>query len=86
MRDGALHQLRLQLIATATRVLQQRKISGSNTALVQYVSRGASLQVVGKLLGHTQAATTMRYAHLQDEVLRAATNLYGGLVNVGKVA
>jgi integrase len=38
------------------------------------VSAGTSLQIVGKLLGHTQAATTMRYAHLQDESLRAATN------------
>lgn len=38
------------------------------------VSNGVSLQIVGKLLGHTQAATTMRYAHLQDEALRAATN------------
>ena len=38
------------------------------------VSSGVSLQIVGKLLGHTQAATTMRYAHLQDGALRAATN------------
>jgi integrase len=38
------------------------------------VSSGVSLQIVGKLMGHTQAATTMRYAHLQDEALRAATN------------
>ena len=38
------------------------------------VSNGVSLQIVGKLLGHTQAATTMRYAHLQDDALRAATN------------
>lgn len=37
-------------------------------------SSGVSLQIVGKLLGHTQAGTTMRYAHLQDEALRAATN------------
>ena len=41
------------------------------------VSNGVSLQIVGKLLGHTQAATTMRYAHLQDETLRAATNRFG---------
>jgi integrase len=41
------------------------------------VSNGVSLQIVGKLLGHTQAATTMRYAHLQDEALRAATNRLG---------
>jgi integrase len=38
------------------------------------VSSGVGLQIVGKLLGHTQAATTMRYAHLHDESLRAATN------------
>ncbi|MGB8478658.1 MAG: tyrosine-type recombinase/integrase [Acidobacteriaceae bacterium] len=38
------------------------------------VSNGVGLQIVGKLLGHTQAATTMRYSHIQDEALRAATN------------
>lgn len=42
-------------------------------------SEGVSLQIVGKLLGHTQAATTMRYAHLQDEALRAATNRFGAI-------
>lgn len=36
-------------------------------------SSGASLHVVGGLLGHTQPATTARYAHLFDDVLRAAT-------------
>jgi integrase len=40
-------------------------------------SNGVSLQVVSKLLGHTQASTTMRYAHLQDEALRSATNKFG---------
>ena len=40
------------------------------------VSSGQSLQVVGRLLGHTQAATTMRYAHVADEALRAATNKF----------
>ncbi|MGA9670406.1 MAG: tyrosine-type recombinase/integrase [Terracidiphilus sp.] len=40
-------------------------------------SNGVSLQIVGKLLGHTQASTTMRYAHLQDEALRSATNKFG---------
>jgi site-specific recombinase XerD len=33
---------------------------------------GVSLLMIGKLLGHTQAATTQRYAHLADEPLRAA--------------
>lgn len=39
------------------------------------VSGGLSLPIVGKLLGHTQAATTMRYAHLSNTPLREATNL-----------
>lgn len=33
---------------------------------------GHSLRVIGALLGHTQAATTQRYAHLSDDPLRAA--------------
>jgi len=33
-------------------------------------SSGYSLPVIGQLLGHTQAATTQRYAHLFDDVLR----------------
>jgi integrase len=41
------------------------------------VSSGLSLSIVGKLLGHTQAATTQRYAHLADEPLREATALFG---------
>lgn len=49
------------------------------------VSNGVSLQIVGKLLGHTQAATTMRYAHLQDEALRAATNRLGEIYSENKI-
>jgi integrase len=52
------------------------------------VSDGFSLQIVGKLLGHTQAVTTMRYAHLQDDALRIATNrlsvLYSDTKDQGK--
>jgi integrase len=40
-------------------------------------SSGVTLQVVGKLLGHTMTQTTMRYSHLQDEATRAATNVFG---------
>jgi integrase len=40
------------------------------------VSSGLSLSIVGKLLGHTQAATTQRYAHLADSALREATTLF----------
>jgi integrase len=33
---------------------------------------GLSLPIIGKLLGHTQARTTQRYAHLADDPLREA--------------
>jgi integrase len=49
------------------------------------VSSGLSLSIVGKLLGHTQAATTQRYAHLADEPLRAATEVFGQKVGKMKV-
>ncbi|ANY18665.1 Putative prophage CPS-53 integrase [Tsuneonella dongtanensis] len=38
------------------------------------VSDGASLPIIGRLLGHTQVATTNRYSHLADEPLRLAAN------------
>ena len=44
------------------------------------VSSGLSLSIVGKLLGHTQASTTQRYAHLADAPLRQATQLFGNKV------
>ncbi|MGO9607825.1 MAG: tyrosine-type recombinase/integrase [Candidatus Binataceae bacterium] len=48
-------------------------------------SKGVSLHIVGKLLGHTRSETTMRYAHLADEALREATGQFGALVeNAGE--
>jgi integrase len=44
------------------------------------VSDGVSLQIVGKLLGHTQPQTTARYAHLSDGALRDATNRFGEIL------
>ena len=43
---------------------------------------GASLglPVIGRLLGHTQAATTQRYAHLADDPLRRAVETIGATV------
>ena len=43
-------------------------------------SAGLSLPVIGALLGHTQPATTARYAHLLDDPLRAATERVGAIV------
>jgi hypothetical protein len=36
--------------------------------------------VIGKLLGHTQPATTARYAHLSADPIRAANNLIGAAI------
>jgi site-specific recombinase XerD len=41
------------------------------------VSTGLSLEIVGRLLGHTQPATTKRYAHIADDPLRLATARFG---------
>jgi integrase len=40
---------------------------------------GASLQLIGSLLGHTQVTTTMRYAHLADDARRAAVERVGAV-------
>lgn len=37
--------------------------------------KGTDLFIIGKLLGHTQTASTARYAHHQQDVLRRATEL-----------
>lgn len=42
------------------------------------VSGGMTLPLVGALLGHTQAATTQRYAHLAADPLKAAADRIGG--------
>jgi integrase len=53
----------------------------------QLASAGHSLSLIGQLLGHTQAATTHRYAHLLDDPLRKATEQVGAIIaNAGKEA
>ena len=44
------------------------------------VSGGASLPIIGALLGHTNSATTQRYAHLHDDPLRAASEAVGSKI------
>ena len=41
---------------------------------------GTSLPMIGRLLGHTQPATTARYAHLAADPIRAASNLIGSAI------
>ena len=38
---------------------------------------GLGLPIIGKLLGHTQSATTQRYAHLDDDPVRKASEQIG---------
>src|ERR1051326_2677304 len=41
-------------------------------------SRGMGLPIIGKILGHTQAATTHRYAHLAADPVKAAAAAVAG--------
>jgi integrase len=44
------------------------------------VSAGASLPLIGQMLGHTQPVTTARYAHLFDDPLRQAAETVGTFI------
>jgi hypothetical protein len=44
------------------------------------VSAGASLPLIGQLLGHTQVQTTQRYAHLFDDPMRKAAETVGAFM------
>jgi integrase len=53
----------------------------------QLASGGASLPLIGALLGHSNPNTTARYAHLFDDPQRAAVERVGAVViNAGKEA
>jgi integrase len=41
---------------------------------------GLGLPIIGKLLGHTQASTKQRYAHLDADPLRRASGAIGGRI------
>jgi integrase len=49
----------------------------------QLVSSGASLPLIGALLGHSNPTTTARYAHLFDDPQRAAVEKVGVIVGGG---
>src|SRR5262249_3351673 len=44
------------------------------------VAGGDSLYLLGKDLGHAQASTTQRYAHLGDDPLRAVADRAAGVI------
>src|SRR5262249_41965035 len=43
-------------------------------------SAGMGLPIIGKMLGHTQAQTTQRYAHLASDPVKAAAAALGGKI------
>ena len=51
-----------------------------HTAASLMLSAGVPLDIVGRVLGHTQAQTTLRYAHLTDEAGKAATDALGNVI------
>jgi len=42
---------------------------------------GMGLPIIGKLLGHSQSATTARYAHLDNDPLRKASEAIGSIIS-----
>jgi integrase len=44
-------------------------------------SSGASLPLIGEMLGHTQPSTTARYAHLLDDPKRKAADRVGAIIS-----
>jgi integrase len=48
------------------------------------VNSGIGLEVIGKLVGHSNAKTTQRYAHLINDTLKQATEVFGTRIgNIG---
>jgi integrase len=66
---------------TQARLTNYRWHDNRHTYASHLVSSGLSLEIVGRLLGHTTATTTKRYAHLADDPLRAATDRFGSKID-----
>lgn len=54
-----------------------RRHDNRHTFASHLVSGGLSLEIVGRLMGHSSPLTTRRYAHLADEPLRGAAEMFG---------
>jgi len=51
-----------------------------HTYAAHAASSGVPLAIIGRILGHTQYQTTMRYAHLADAPVREAANQNAGAI------
>jgi integrase len=89
-RHGEGH--RVEVKANWSRICKAAKISDLRVHDLRHsyaaiaASSGVSLHTIGGLLGHTQASTTHRYAHLFDDHLREATTRVGAVITGGKSA
>ena len=63
-------------IMLAADIQDYRVHDNRHTHASQLVSRGLSLAIVGRLLGHTNPMPTQRYAHLADDPLREAAEVF----------
>ncbi|MVT71071.1 tyrosine-type recombinase/integrase [Bradyrhizobium pachyrhizi] len=69
-----------QEIRTAAKISDVRIHDLRHSFASILASRGNSLQIIGKLLGHTNPLTTNRYAHVFVDPLREAANRVGDVV------
>jgi integrase len=69
-----------QAIATRAGLLGVRLHDLRHTHASIGASGGFGLPIVGKLLGHSQVTTTARYAHLDADPLRRASNAIGDVI------
>lgn len=67
-------------IRTAAKIEDVRLHDLRHTYASILASAGQSLPVIGALLGHSQPATTARYAHLFNDPLKKATDVVGDIV------
>jgi integrase len=68
------------LLRKAANILDVRLHDLRHTYASVLASSGLSLPIIGALLGHTTAQTTLRYAHLLDDPLRAATERASAII------
>jgi len=77
---------RVEVKSNWRRICKAAKITGLRVHDLRHsfasvlASEGVGLHTIGALLGHTQPATTARYAHLFDESLRSAAERVGAVV------
>jgi integrase len=78
---------RVEIKSNWARLCKAARITGARVHDLRHTyasiaaSSGASLPTIGALIGHSQAQTTHRYAHLLDDPLRAATERVGSIIS-----